>query len=294
MRRRAFIAALGGAAAWPVMAKAQQEKVWRVGYLSAASAADEVSVALAAFRGGLGEMGFVEGRSVAIEFRGARGHYDSFPTLAADLVARQVAVIVAVGLDAARAAKAATSQIPIIFVTGADPVQLGLVSNLNRPDGNVTGVTVLFNTLLPKLLELLSELVPMTTLVGWLVNPTNQNAETDTRTVKLAAGTTRQQILVLNASNESEIDSAFETLAQQHAGSLLVSTDLFLFSQRDKIIALAARYALPAIYAAREYAMAGGLMSYGGGLVDPFRQLGIYAGKILNGVKPADLPVQQW
>jgi putative ABC transport system substrate-binding protein len=262
-----------------------------VGYLSTTPNPDETGIA--AFRGGLGEMGFVEGRNVVIEFRWAGGHYDRFPTLAADLVARQVAAIVAVGLDAARAAKAASSHIPILFVTGADPVQLGLVSNLNRPDENVTGVTVLFNTLLPKLLELLSELVPMTTLVGWLVNPTTQNAETDTRTVELAAGTTRQQILVLNASNESEIDSAFETLAQQHAGSLLVSGDLFLFSQRNKIIALAARYAIPAIYVVREYAMAGGLMSYGISLADPYRQLGIYAGKILNGAKPADLPVQQ-
>jgi putative ABC transport system substrate-binding protein len=213
--------------------------------------------------------------------------------LAADLVARQVAVIAVVGIAPALAAKATTSQIPIIFVTGEDPVQLGLVSNLNRPDGNVTGVAVLYNTLVPKQLELLSELVPTTTLVGFLVNPTNPNVETDTRTVKFAAGTTRQQILVLHASKESEIDSAFATLAQQHAGSLLVSPDPFLFGQRDKIITLAARYALPAIYGAREFAMAGGLLSYGTSLADTIRQLGVYAGKILNGAKPADLPVQQ-
>jgi putative ABC transport system substrate-binding protein len=248
---------------------------------------------IAAFRGGLGEMGFVEGRNMVIEFRFAGGHYDSLPTLAADLVARQVAVIAVVGVAGALAAKTATSQIPVIFFTGGDPVQLGLVSNLNRPDGNVTGVATLANTLVPKQLELLFELVPTTTLVGCLVNPTNPNAETDTRTVKLAAGATRQQILVLHASKESEIDSAFATLAQQHAGSLLVQSDPFLFIQRDKIITLAARYALPAIYGAPEFAMVGGLMSYGVGLVDQYRQLGIYAGKILNGAKPANLPVQQ-
>jgi putative ABC transport system substrate-binding protein len=230
---------------------------------------------------------------VVIEFRFAGGHYDSLPKLAADLVARQVAVIAVVGVAGALAAKAATSQIPIIFATGVDPVQLGLVSNLSRPDGNMTGLASLMSTLVPKQLELLSELAPTPTLVGYLVNPTNPNAETETRTVKLAAGTTRQQIFVLHASKESEIDSAFATLAQQHAGSLLVQTDPFLFIQRDKIIALAARYALPAIYGVPEYAMAGGLMSYGTSLADSFRQLGIYAGKILNGAKPADLPVQQ-
>ena len=238
-------------------------------------------------------MGFVEGRNVVIEWRWAGGHYDSLPTLAADLVARQVAVIAVVGATGARAAKAATSQIPIIFVTGADPVQLGLVSNLNRPDGNVTGVANLTSAVVPKQLELLYEPVPTTTLVGFLVNPMNSITETETRTVKLAAGTTRQQILVLHASKESELGNAFATLAQRHAGSLLVSADPFLFIQRDKIITLAARYALPAIYGAPEFAMAGGLMSYGISLVDPFRQLGVYAGKILNGAKPADLPVQQ-
>ena len=289
MKRREFIAALGGAAAWPVVARGQQP-TRLVGFLDNITPNETL---IAAFRGGLGEMGFVEGRNVVIEFRFAGGHYDSLPTLAADLVARQVAVIAVVGIAGALAAKAATSQIPIIFATGEDPVQLGLVSSLNRPDGNVTGVFVLINTLLPKLLELLFELVPTTTLVGCLVNPTSPNAETDTRTVKLAAGTTHQQILILHASNESEIDNAFATLAQQHVGSLLVEPDPFLFIQRDKIITLAARYALPAIYGVREFAMAGGLMSYGTDLVDPFRQLGVYAGKILKGAKPADLPVQQ-
>jgi putative ABC transport system substrate-binding protein len=289
MKRRAFIAGLGGSAAWALAARGQQPTPL-VGFLDSVTPNETL---LGAFRGGLGEMGFVEGRNVVIEFRLAGGHYDSLPTLAADLVARQVTVIVAVGVAGALAAKSATSQIPIIFATGGDPVQLGLVSNLNRPDGNVTGVANLNNTLVPKQLELLSELTPPPTLVGFLVNPTHPAAETETRTVKLAAGTTSQQILVLRASNESEIDSAFATLAQQPAGSLLVQVDPFLFIQRDKIITLAARYALPAIYGVREFAMAGGLMSYGISVADSFRQLGIYAGRILNGAKPADLPVQQ-
>ena len=288
-RRREFISLLGGATAWPLAARGQQPRPV-VGLIDSGTPNETF---IAAFRGGLGEMGFVEGRNVVIEFRFAEGHYDSLPTLAADLVARQVAVIAAVGVPPARAAKAATSQIPIIFLTGVDPVQLGLVSNLNRPDGNVTGVTGLTSSLEPKQLELLSELVPTTTLVGFLVNPANPITETETRTVKLAAGTTRQQILVLHASKESEIDSAFATLAQRHAGSLLVQVDPFLIIQRDKIITLAARYALPAIYGLNEFAMAGGLMSYGASLADTFRQLGTYAGKILNGAKPADLPVQQ-
>ena len=290
MNWRDFIKLLGGAATWPLAARAQQPAMPVIGFLDGGALNETL---IAAFRGGLGEMGFVEGRNVVIEFRFAGGHYDSLPTLAADLVARQVAVIAVVGIAGALAAKAATSQIPIIFATGEDPVQLGLVSSLNRPDGNVTGVFVLINTLVPKQLELLFELVPTTTLVGCLVNPTSPNAETDTRTVKLAAGITHQQILILHASNESEIDNAFATLAQQHVGSLLVEPDPFLFIQRDKIITLAARYALPAIYGVREFAMAGGLMSYGTDLVDPFRQLGVYAGKILKGAKPADLPVQQ-
>ena len=290
MRRRTFIAGLGGAVAWPLVARGAQQPTPLVGFLDSGTLNETL---IAAFRGGLGEMGFVEGRNVVLEFRSAGGHYDSLPTLAAALVARQVAVIAVVGVAGALAAKTATSQIPVIFFTGGDPVQLGLVSNLNRPDGNVTGVATLANTLVPKQLELLFELVPTTTLVGCLVNPTNPNAETDTRTVKLAAGITHQQILILHASNESEIDNAFATLAQQHVGSLLVEPDPFLFIQRDKIITLAARYALPAIYGLNEFAMAGGLMSYGASLADYFRQLGRYGGKILNGAKPADLPVQQ-
>ena len=289
MKRRAFIAGLGSAVVFPLVARGQQPTPV-VGILDSGTPNETF---IAAFRDGLREMGFVEGGNVVIEFRFAGGHYDSLPTLAADLVTRQVAVIAAIGVPPARAAKAATSQIPIVFLTGVDPVQLGLVSNLNRPDGNVTGVTGLTSSLEPKQLELLSELVPTTTLVGFLVNPTNPITETETRTVKLAAGTTRQQILVLHASKESEIDSAFATAAQQHAGSLLVQVDPFLIIHRDKVITLAARYALPAIYGLNEFAMAGGLMSYGASLADVFRELGIYAGKILNGAKPADLPVQQ-
>jgi putative ABC transport system substrate-binding protein len=214
--------------------------------------------------------------------------------LAADLAARQVAVIAAPGgIAAGLAAKAATAKIPIIFLTGADPVQFGLVSSLSRPDGNITGVAILTNTLAPKQLELLHEVVPTATLVAFLVNPKNPIAESDTRDLRSAAGITRQQILVLNASNESEIDNAFAAIVQQQAGALLVQSDPFFNSRLDQIVALAARHAIPAMYQWRDFPVAGGLMSYGTILADAYRQVGIYAGKILKGTKPSDLPVQQ-
>jgi putative ABC transport system substrate-binding protein len=276
-----------------MVARAQQSLVQVVGVLSSRSA-DGSADLLAAFRGGLSEAGFVEGRTVSFEFRWAEGHYDHLAMAAADLVSRRVAVIAALGgTPAALAAKAATAKIPIVFISGADPVQFGLVSSFSRPGGNVTGVAVLTSTLAPKLLDLLHEVVPSARLVALLINPKNPNAETDTRSVKSAADTTRQQILVLSASTESELDKAFASLAQQQAGSVLVQSDGFFNDRPQKIVTLAARYAVPALYQWREFAAAGGLMSYGTDFADAYRQVGFYTGRVLNGAKPSDLPVQQ-
>ena len=291
MQRRQFITLVGGTViAWPLVARAQPTPV--VGFLSSRSPDDSAHL-VAAFRGGLGETGFMEGRNVTIEYRWAEGNYDHLPTLAADLVVRQVAVIVATAIAPALAAKSATAEIPIIFQTGADPVQFGLVDSLSRPKGNLTGVAILTNTLVPKQLELLHEVAPTATLVAWLVNPKNPIAETDTQNVKSAARILGQQVIVLDTSNDSELDAAFAALAQQHAGSVLVQSDPFLNSRPDKIAALAARYAVPVLHQWLEFPAAGGLMSYGTSNTDAHRQLGIYAGKILHGAKPADLPVQQ-
>jgi len=294
MNRRQLITLLGGAAAaWPLVAQAQQPAMPMIGFLGSRSPDDSAAL-VAAFRVGLGETGLIEGSNVTIEFRWAEGHYDRLPMLAADLAARQVAVIAAPGgIAAGLAAKAATSTIPIIFLTGADPVQFGLVKSLSRPDSNLTGVAILTNTLAPKQLELLHELVPTATLVAFLVNPKNPIAESDTRDLQSAASATRQQILVLNASTDGEVESAFAALVQQRAGALLVQSDPFFNSRPDDIVALAARYAIPAIYQWRDFPVAGGLMSYGTVLADAYRQVGIYAGKILKGAKASDLPVQQ-
>ena len=293
MKRRDVISLLGGAAAvWPLAAWAQQA-IPVVGFLGSRSPGDSANL-VAAFRAGLGESGFFEDRNVTIEFRWAEGHYDRLAPLAADLVGRQVAVLAAPGgIAAGLAAKAATTKIPIIFLTGTDPVQFGLVTSLSRPGGNLTGVAILTNTLAPKQLELLHEVAPTATLVAFLVNPKNPIAETDTRDLQSAANTTRQQILVLHASNENEIENAFAALVQQRAGALLVQSDPFFNSRPRQIVALAARHAIPAIYQWRDFPAAGGLMSYGTVLADAYRQVGIYAGKILQGTKPSDLPVQQ-
>jgi putative ABC transport system substrate-binding protein len=265
-----------------------------VGFLGARSPEEKNSADLfAALRAGLGETGFIEDRNVMIEFRWAKDHYDLLPALARDLVTLQVAAILASGVAACLAAKAATSTIPIVFLTGVDPIQLGLVTSLNRPTGNVTGVTILTNTLAPKQLQLLREVLPTATLVGFLANPKSPIVETDTRAVQSAASTTGQKILVVNASSDGELDTAFTALVQQHAEALLVMSDPFLNSRLEKIVALAARYTLPAMYQFREYPVAGGLMSYGTVLADAFHQMGIYTGKILKGAKPADLPVEQ-
>jgi putative ABC transport system substrate-binding protein len=295
MERREFITLLcGGAAVWPLTARAQHPGMPVVGFLGARSPEEKNSAdLLAALRAGLGETGFIEDRNVMIEFRWAKDHYDLLPALARDLVTLQVAAILASGVAACLAAKAATSTIPIVFLTGVDPIQLGLVTSLNRPTGNVTGVTILTNTLAPKQLQLLREVLPTATLLGFLANPKSPIVETDTRAVQSAASTTGQNILVVNASSDGELDTAFTALVQQHAEALLVMSDPFLNSRLEKIVALAARYTLPAMYQFREYPVAGGLMSYGTVLADAFHQMGIYTGKILKGAKPADLPVEQ-
>jgi len=294
MNRREFITLLGGAAAaWPLAARAQRPAMPVIGFLGSESPAPYAS-RLRAFRRGLSEAGYIEGRNVAIEYRWAEGLYDRLPALSADLVRRKLAVIAAVsGVVSARAAKAATTTIPIVFITGGDPVKLGLVASLNQPGGNLTGVAILNNTLTPKQLELLHEVVPTATLVAFLVNPKTPTAEGDTTDVQSAASATRQQILVLNASNDSDIDNAFAALVQQRAGALLVQSDPFFNSRPDHIVALAARHAVPAMYQWRDFPVAGGLMSYGTVLADAYRQGGIYAGKILKGAKASDLPVEQ-
>ena len=293
MRRREFITLIGGAAAaWPFAAHAQQPAMPVIGFLHGGSP-EAYAPMMTAFRQGLKEAGYVEGHNVAIEYRWAEGHYDRLPALAADLVRRQVAEIVTVGTPAALAAKAASSTIPIVILVGIDPVQIGLVAGLNRPGGNVTGLAVLTVEVVAKRLEVLHELLPTSAAVALLVNPNNPVTEPSTKAVRDAARSLGLQLHVLNASTEGEIDAAFEKLIELRAGGLLVSTDAFLGIQRDQIVALAARHAVPAIYGVREFATAGGLMSYGTDLADAYRQVGIYAGKILKGAKPADLPVQR-
>jgi putative ABC transport system substrate-binding protein len=248
---------------------------------------------MTAFREGLKEAGYVEGHNVAIEYRWAEGHYDRLPALAADLVRRQVAEIVTVGTPAALAAKAANSTIPIVILVGVDPVQIGLVASLNRPGGNVTGLAALAFELAAKRLEVLHELLRTSAAVALLVNPNTPATEPETKGVRDAARSLGLQLHVLDASTEGEIDAAFGKLVELRAGGLLVSVDSFFISQRAQIVALAARHAMPAIYGLREFAAAGGLMSYGPDIADAYRQVGTYSGKILKGTKPADLPVQQ-
>jgi putative ABC transport system substrate-binding protein len=292
MRRREFLALTGGVAAWPIAARAQQPTIPLVGFLSNSSPEDSGSRA-AAFRQGLNEAGYIEGQSVAIEYHWVEGHYDRLPPLAAELVQRRVAPIGADGIEPALAAKAATSTIPIVFVTGADPVEHGLVASFNRPGGNVTGISVLVVGLVAKRLEVLCEVIPNVTTIGLLVNPRQSTTELQLRDTQDAARLLGRQILVLNASSESEIDKAFVKLVRQRAGGLVVGSDGFITGRAKQLAALASHHMIPAIVAWREFAAAGGLMSYGPSVTDAFRQAGVYTGRILNGEKPADLPVIQ-
>jgi putative tryptophan/tyrosine transport system substrate-binding protein len=293
MRRRAFIAALGGAAAWPLVARAQQAAMPVIGFLSPGSREADTG-RMNALRRGLAENGYFEGENVAVEYRGAQNQLDHLPALATDLVNRQVSAIVTVATPATLAAKAATSTIPIVFGIGGDPMQFGLVTSLNRPGGNITGVNNLNAAVLGKRLELLHELVPAAGVIALLENPSSVFTEVETKALDEAARALGVELRVLNVINGSEIDTAFATtLAKEHAVPVVVSGDTLFTSQRDQLIVLAARHAIPAIYVYREFAVVGGLISYGPDLPDAYRQIGIYAGRILKGAKPSDLPVQQ-
>jgi putative tryptophan/tyrosine transport system substrate-binding protein len=294
MRRREFISFVGSAAvAWPLAARAQQSALPVIGFLNPASPATYADP-LAAFRQGVGETGYVEHQNVAIEYRWAGENYERLPALAADLVNRHVAVIAATGGDVSvLAAKAVSATIPIVFDTSSDPVKVGLVASLNRPGGNLTGVSILTVDLTRKRLELLCEVVPNAALIGFLVNPNRPSAAAETNSVQTVAKMLGRQIAVLTASSEPEIDAAFATLVQLKAHALVVGPDNFFNSRREQIVALAARHAIPAIYARRQFVMAGGLMSYDASLVEAYRLVGVYTGKILKGENPAELPVQQ-
>jgi ABC-type uncharacterized transport system substrate-binding protein len=293
VRRREFITLLGGVAAWPFAARAQQPTMPVIGFLRTTSLADSAHLA-AAFRQGLKETGFLEDQDVAIEYRFAENQPSRLPALVADLISRKVAMLVASGGDVApRAAKAATSTVPILFAMGGDPVAAGLVASLNRPGGNITGVVFFSGAVGMKRLELLRELVPAATTIGLLVTPSSPETETERRDIEAAAQATGCQLVMLDASSEQDIDTAFATFVQRGIGALLVGSGPFFNSNREHLVALAARHAVPSSYSLREYAVAGGLMTYGASITDAYRQLGIYAGQILKGKKPADLPVMR-
>ena len=293
MKRREFITLLGGAAAaWPLAARAQQPAMPVIGFLSTRSPDDSTRV-VAAFRQGLNEAGFVEGQNLAIEYRWAEGQYDRLPALAADLVRRQVAVIVASGTFTAEAVKAATTTIPIVFGVSADRVEAGLVASLNRPGGNLTGVTSLLDEVAPKRIELMHELVPTATIFAVLINPTYPTAETQSRNLQAAARALGLQVHVMHASSEREFDTVFATLVQLRAGALVIGNDPFFNTRSAQLAALMVRHAVPTIHQTREFAAAGGLISYGGSLSDSYHLAGVYTGRVLKGEKPAELPVQQ-
>jgi putative ABC transport system substrate-binding protein len=281
----------GSAVAWPRAARTQQPVIPVIGFLSSRSANDS-ALQVTAFRQALSEAGYVEGQNVAIDYRWADGQYDRLPEMAGHLVGRQVSVIFASG-PAAHVAKAATMTIPIVFVSGEDPVKFGLVASLNRPGGNITGVTTFNAVVGSKRVQLLHELVPNAAMMALLVNPNYPSAGSEIRETQAAAHAVGRNLIVLNASTESEIDSAFAKLVQQRVGGLMVTGDPFFVSRRNKLVALAAQHGVPTIYVQREFAVAGGLISYGTNLADAYRQVGIYAGRILKGAKPGDLPVVQ-
>jgi ABC-type uncharacterized transport system substrate-binding protein len=292
LRRREFITLLGGAAAaWPIAARAQQAAMPVIGFLDAASLETEVR-GLAEFRKGLSEIGYVEGQNVMIVYRSAEGQADRLPALADDMVQRRVAVIVTVANNAAVAAKATTTTIPIVFTVGGDPIKMGLVDSLNRPGGNITGVSFLSSDIIAKMLEALHELMPKAARIAALVNPTNQNAAADTKEAEAAARTLGLELQVLNASNGREIDDAFALLVERRAAALLIEGDPFFIGRMKQLVVLTARHAIPAIYQGRDFPDAGGLISYGANRSDALRLAGGYTGRILKGERPVDLPVQ--
>ncbi|HVQ81378.1 MAG TPA: ABC transporter substrate-binding protein [Pseudolabrys sp.] len=293
MRRRQFIILLGGAAVWPALGQAQQPTVTTIGFMSGRALEDSKHL-LAAFHQGLGEAGFVEGKNVAVEYRWALGQYDRLPALATDLVNRRVAVLAAVGGDPSPlAAKQATSTIPVVFGMGGDPIKAGLVESISRPNSNMTGFTLLTNELEPKRLGILRDLLPGLSVVGVLLNPNFPPAVGQVLALENAAQTTGQQLIVLRASNDTELEPRLASLLQQGAGALLVAADPYFDTKRDRLVAFAAQNKLPAIYQFREFAVAGGLISYGPSITDSYRHAGAYVGQILKGAKPADLPVLQ-
>jgi putative tryptophan/tyrosine transport system substrate-binding protein len=293
MRRRGVVSLVGGAATWSLAARAQQKAMPVIGSLNS-SAPGPAAPFVAAFIRGLRDTGYVEGQNLIVEYRYAEGHSDRLPALAADLVARKVDVIqTSGGAPAIRAAKEATSMIPIVFGSGDDPVEAGFVASLARPGGNLTGVSFLVAELHPKRFELLRELIPQAKTIALLVNPNSANGDRVMREMQDAARPSGVQLLILKVSTEDEIDTAFATLVRRQAGGLLVQADPFINSRRDQVVTLAAHHAIPAIYEFREFATAGRLISYGPSLLAVYRQVGIYAGRILKGIKPADLPVEQ-
>src|SRR5262245_2179897 len=292
-RRREFITLLGGSAApWPLAARAQQSAMPVIGFLNSGSAAEWAHL-VAAFKEGLNEAGYVEGKNVAVEYRWAQGENDRFPGLAADLVHRQVAVIAAFGPPPAAAAKRATTTIPVIFSVGTDPIDLGLVTSFRRPTSNLTGVNILAEVLTPKRQELLHELVPTAPLVAMLVIPTSPQTQSEVRNVQAAGDKLGQRVRIFNVTTDRELDAAFATIVEQRIGGLIVQTDQFFTIRRDQLVLLNTRHAIPTIFGWREFAVAGGLMSHGTSLRAAYRQLALYTGRILKGEKPADLPVQQ-
>ena len=292
MRRRQFLRLLGGTAAWPLAARAQQSAMPVIGLLSSRSSATDAPL-IAVMRQGLNETGLVEGRNFTFDYRSAAGQYDRLASLAADLVHRQVALIVAIGGEtAASAAKGATATIPIVFVGGADPVRTGIVSSLHRPGGNITGVSAFQVELEPKKLELLRELRPNAARIAVLVNPNTQYAENQVNDLKAAARSVGQEIDLLQASTIRDIDAAFKRIAQMCAEALLVATDPFFFTRATQLVVLATRHAIPTLYHRREFVVIGGLISYGTNTEDTYRLLGVYAGRVLKGEKPGDLPIQ--
>jgi ABC-type uncharacterized transport system substrate-binding protein len=292
LNRRALLIFGSMSLAWPLAARAQQKAMPVIGLLGSATA-KKWAPQVAAFLRGLREAGFAEGRDVVIEYRWAENRYDRLPSLVAELIHQQVSVIAALTTPSAIAAKAATAIIPIVFTTIADPVQIGLVTSLNRPGGNLTGVTILNVEIVPKLLELLREVVPAATTMAALVNPTNPNANTWSTSLQVAARTLGLELNVLRASTERDIDKAFATLIPLRVGGLVIVNDVFLITREEHLAAMALRHKLPTIFQSRESVVAGGLMSYGGSASDAYRKAGVYIGRVLKGEKPADLPVQQ-